>query len=147
MPLFADGLKKIRKNLTSLHAGERPKMENIGKFTPEQLKQINDLRVEDGLEPIADVIVFIGKHLYNSRCVGDGYSIEEVIVQVQSAFSSESVVRCEPNTVLANPVHREDGKGNTIQDEAVFECTQRHPFPELWSVIPKGDGRHPRKKE
>ena len=43
-------------------------------------------------------------------------------------------------TVMQNRCPRQDRYGNcTIRDLAVFECTARHPRPELYSVIPKGD--------
>ena len=59
MPLFADGLKKIRGNLEQIQNGERPKMVKIGVFTSDQLTYINQQRAEEELAPIEAVIVFI----------------------------------------------------------------------------------------
>jgi hypothetical protein len=146
LPLFADGLKKIRNNLAQLEAGERPKLVKIGTFTPDQLRTINEARQREGLAPVDAVVLFRGKHLYNSRYLRDGYSIEEILEQIQSAFSEHSEVTCEVSTVLRNAKVRIDAQGMEVNDEAVFECTQQHPFPELWSVIPKGDGKFGPKK-
>jgi hypothetical protein len=146
VPLFADGLKKIRSNLLQIEAGERPKLVKIGVFTKTQLQLINERRLEDELLPIEGVILFRGRHLYDSRCAEDGYSIEEVVEQIQSALDKDSVVDCERGTALISPKDRIDKAGNVIRDEAVFECTQKHPSPELWSVIPRGDGKNHFKK-
>ena len=141
MPLFADGLKKIRNNLLQIEAGERPKRVRIGVFTGTQLMLINEKRELQELQPIEGVIVFVGRHLHKSRCVNDAYSIEEVIEQIQCAFSEDSIVDCERGTALVSSKDRIDKAGNRIRDEAVFECTQKYPSPELWSVIPRGDGK------
>lgn len=42
-------------------------------------------------------------------------------------------------TVLRNPMRREDGYGAQVHDEAVLECTSKHPNAIVFSVIPKGD--------
>ena len=36
---------------------------------------------------------------------------------------------------------RDDGYGKQVRDHAVLELTARKPRVELFSVIPKGDGR------
>lgn len=146
MPLFADGLKKIRLNLHRIAAGERPKVVKIGVFTEAQLDQINEKRKEIDLKPIKAVILFFGRHLYQSRCKSDGYTIEDVLVQIESAFSVDSLVDCERGTALVSQRDRDDRNGKKIRDEAVFECTQRHPNPELYSIIPRGDGKNPHRK-
>lgn len=147
MPLFADGLKKIRQNLLRIEAGERPKVVKIGVFTEMQLALINESRKQINLKPINGVILFAGRHLYNSRCIEDGYTIEDVILQIESAFSEDSAVNTARGTALVSSRDRDDGKGHkNIRDEAVFECTQKHPNPELWSIIPRNDGKgHHRK--
>lgn len=147
MPLFADGLKKIRNNLHKIEAGERPQMARIGIFTETQLKFINEKRSEDGLLPIEAVILFVGRHLYKSRCVEDGYTIEEVMLQIENAFAEDSIVNCDRGTALVSSKDRDDGNGHrSIRDEAVFECTQKHPNPELYSIIPRGDGKGAHRK-
>ena len=52
-----------------------------------------------------------------------------------------------PMQAIENPSPRTDRLGNTIHDRAVFECMSRHPRPELYSVIPKGDHIKPEKKK
>jgi hypothetical protein len=142
VPLFADGLKKIRQNLFRIEVGERPKVVKIGVFTEAQLSLINESRAEIDLKPIKGVILFVGRHLYTSRCTEDGYTIEEVIVQIESAFCEDSTVNTNRGTALISSRDRDDGKGHpNIRDEAVFECTQKHPNPELWSIIPRNDGK------
>lgn len=42
---------------------------------------------------------------------------------------------------MRNLNKRKDYNGKLVNDEAVFECTARYPYAELYSVIPKGDGR------
>ena len=46
----------------------------------------------------------------------------------------------------AIPIREWTDNGNLVHDEAVFECTGRYPYADLYSVIPKGDGR-PRLKK
>jgi len=78
----------------------------------------------------------------------DGYSIDQVLEQIQSAFSDASVVDFSTSSsVMRNPNQRADHKGNLVNDEAVFECTSRYPYADLYSVIPRGDGRPGVRKE
>jgi hypothetical protein len=67
LPLFADGLKKIRNSLLLVQAGKPSPFVKIGTFTAEQLKLINKQRADE-LDPIEAVIILNGKHLYKSRC-------------------------------------------------------------------------------
>jgi hypothetical protein len=92
-------------------------------------------------------IVFIGRHFYASRAK-DGYTIGDMWTQIKAALSAESVVFANPKmTALESPVGRADGYGNTVHDRAIFECTQRKPRAELFSVIPKGDSQKPTTKK
>jgi hypothetical protein len=146
LPLFADGLRKIRRNLTLVESGQRPKTVKIGFFTAKQLSQINEAGILRGFPGLRPEILFHGTHLYKSRFLRDAYSIEEILEQIQSALSEASeVVPSASSTVIRNPNERRDRHGNSINDEAVFECTGRYPYAELYSVIPRGDGkRRPR---
>lgn len=146
MPLFADGLRKIRNSLLLVQAGESSPFVKIGAFTAEQLKMINEQRAQEELAPIDGIIIFNGKHLYRSRCIENGYSIEEILEQIQSAFCPTAEVSHDFSTVIRNPVERIDRDGKAVKDEAVFECSERHPSPILLSVIPRGDGRRKIKK-
>ena len=148
MPLSDDGLLRIRDNLAQAQAGERPSAVKIGFFTPEQLAQINKVRTSKGFPALLPEIVFHGLHLYKSRCVEDGYTIRHILEQIQSAFSDASVVDFSArSSVLRNPNKRTDHNGNLVNDEAVFECTGRYPYADLFSVIPRGDGRPGLKKK
>ncbi|MDR3752864.1 MAG: hypothetical protein P4K93_09305 [Terracidiphilus sp.] len=147
MPLYADGLRKIRRNLAEARSGLRPRAVKIGFFTAEQLAGINEARAERGFPALLPEIVFHGAHLYRSRCVRDGYTIDQVLEQIQSAFSDSSQVNFSASSsIMRNPDQRMDHNGNLVHDEAVFECTGRYPYADLFSVIPKGDGRPGLKK-
>ena len=58
----------------------------IGVLSEDQLIQINDFRSASGFPPIIATVVFIGKHIYKSRVVGDGYTIDDVLEQIESAM-------------------------------------------------------------
>jgi L-fucose mutarotase/ribose pyranase (RbsD/FucU family) len=93
-------------------------------------------------------VVFIGKHIYQNRIAKDGYTIEDVIDQITSAMHPDSLVLdTSKMTAMENPDLREDRYGNKVRDRAVFECTVRHPRPELFSVIPRGDLIKPQKRK
>jgi hypothetical protein len=85
MILFADGLKKIRRNLEEARAGLRPKAVGIGKFTEEELKRINRARTGRGFAALEPKEIFHGAHLYKSRCVENDYTIEQVMIQIENA--------------------------------------------------------------
>jgi hypothetical protein len=130
-----------------MHAGRRPKAVGIGKFTEEELKQINGARTAKGFSPLQPKVIFHGAHPYKSRCVENGYSIDHVMIQIESALCEASLL--EPShvsLVLRNPNGRTDEGGKCVHDEAVFECTGRFPFADLFSVIPRGDGKIKHKK-
>lgn len=88
-------------------------------------------------------ILYMGRHHYNSRAIKDGYTIDDLLKQIESALSESSVV--ENNKVLKNINLRDDGYGNMVEDRAVFEMTAKRPKMELFSVIPKGDNNKPPK--
>jgi hypothetical protein len=85
MPLFEGALEIIRTNLEEIAAARRPRRVTIGELSPEHLEQINACREENELPPISGEIVFIGRHLYESRIVNNGYSIDDVLEQIESA--------------------------------------------------------------
>jgi hypothetical protein len=148
VPLFADGIRKIRKSLELVAAGKKSPYVKIGAFTPDQLGSINAMRKEDEMEPIEAIIVCDGKHLYKSRCVKDGYSIDDVVEEIALAFElAIEAARGGWSTVLRNPGTRIGKEGHIIKDELVFECHQKHPNAALFSVIPRGDGRGPEQKK
>jgi hypothetical protein len=147
MPLRTEAAALIRANLEQIAAGRKARLVEVGALTPKQLADINKHRAAQGLIPISGEVVFIGKHIYQSRIEKDGYMIEDVIDQMSSAMQSDSLVLdTNKMTAMENPNLRTDRYGNKVRDRAVFECTARHPRPELFSVVPKGDLIKPQNK-
>ena len=91
-------------------------------------------------------VVFIGRRIYESRVVRDGYAVDDVVDQIASGMESASVVLKTPTmTSMENLVPRKDRYGNPVRDRIVFECSARYPRPELYSVVPKGDRIEPKR--
>lgn len=144
MPLNPDAVSLIRKQFEVVQKGQKPQAVVIGTLTEEQLNAINGERAARKLPLIVAEIKFQGRHIYQSRVVRDGYSIEDVIDQIRSALGETSEIQAVPKmTALVNRTLRQDRYGNNVRDHAVLECTNRHPYPELFSVIPKGDAIKP----
>ena len=140
MPLFENATDLIRTNLGRIKNKSHVHIVPIGTLTAEQLFSINASRLTDELTPIVEEVLFVGGHIYKSRIIGDGYTIEDVIDQISSAMDSAAIVLVTHYmTAMQNPHARLDRYGNLVKDRAVFECSSRHPLPELLSVIPKGD--------
>ncbi len=114
----------------------------------QQFNDLNAVRRGLGLHEIESrEIVFIGRHIHVSRSK-DGYTIDDMILQIESALSAAAVVFANPRmTAMNNSQARADGYGNRVHDRAIFECTQRKPRAELFSVIPKGDDQKPKTKK
>ena len=94
------------------------------------------------------VMVCNGKHLFNSRCTKDGYSIDEVLLQTERAI--ELVIHASSRgwgTALSSDPQPPDENGHSIIYEIVFECHGKYPRAALFSVIPYGDGKGPREKQ
>lgn len=144
MPLYENAIDIIRTNLEQLQNGERPRFVTIGKLTDEQLESINKKQTEKGLPIVqCNEILYMGRHHYESRVLKDGYTISDLIKQIESALSENSII--ENNKVLKSTTKRNDGYGNIVEDWAVFEMTAKRPRMELFSVIPKGDNNKPPK--
>ena len=145
MPIFENAVPLIRRQLEAIQDGERVTVFPVGRLTPAQLGAINAVRNLGGYLPIIDEVIFLGPHLYRSRVVKDGYSIEDVIEQIVSAMDMRAtVISTQKMTAMRNATPRTDCYGNRVCDLVVFECTARHPRPELYSVIPKGDLKKPK---
>jgi hypothetical protein len=144
LPLYPDAEAKIKANLRTAERGAKPTLVAIGTFTDRQWTDINAVRRGLGLHEIeSKEIVFLGRHFYASRAK-DGYTVDDMCTQINAALSDDSVAFANPKmTALESPQGRTDGYGNTVRDRAVFECTQRKPRAELFSVIPKGDIEKP----
>ncbi len=140
MPLLANARERMRINLEKIRDGEKVHAITIGQLTEKQLGDINSNRAIQQLPPIVAEVVFVGGHIYKSRVVRDGYTIEDVLDQISSAMDFSSVaIKTLKMTEIENPNPRSDRYGNEVKDRAVFECSARHPRPELYGVIPKGD--------
>jgi hypothetical protein len=140
MPLNKDAERLIRGNIAVIKRGQKPRPVIIGCLTDEQLEQINNFRRQHNFQEIVKEILFVGTHLYRSRVEQDGYTVEEILSQIESALCAESrLIPSLKMTVIENPEHRHDGIASKVRDQAVFECTGKFPHPELYSVIPTGD--------
>jgi hypothetical protein len=145
MPLFENATDAIRANLEALDRKEKVRLISIGTLTDSQFTAINQYRIKQGLPAISNEVVFIGSHIHKSRIVKDGYSIEDVIDQILSAFDPSSTVITGKMSAIKNPTSRADRYGNQVRDEAVFECSTKYPRAELFSVVARGDKIKPRK--
>ena len=145
MPLSENAEKRIRKNLQYIRNGRKAHPAVIGHLTDVQLAKMNEERAQRGFLPMGSRVMFVGQHVYDSRITQDGYSVDDVIAQIASAMDKDSTFHVNPkmNSVVSAKA-REDGYGNSVFDEAVFECSVRYPYPELLSVIPKGDKIKPK---
>jgi len=145
MPLFKNAQCLIRANLEEVAQGRRVRLVVIGNFTEEQYKNVNQVRKDLGLFPLeSNEIVFFGSHLYKSRVTGDGYTIDDVMLQIEYAMAATSEVRANTwMSTMRSTVLRKDGYGSEVLDEAVFEMSSRKPKAELYSVAPKGDKMTP----
>ena len=148
LPLYDDAIDKIRYNLTQISLGQKPALVSIGYLTEAQFKIINDERIILGRHEIEkNEIVFIGRHIYQSRA-GDGYTIDDIIEQISSSLSEASIVNITVKmTSIQNLEARQDRYGNFVKDMAVFEATAKKPRIELFSVIPKGDYNKPQNRK
>lgn len=146
MPLYPNGKELIRRNLEALESGERVPRVTIGRLTKTQIDAINAMQALEELPLSIDEVVFVGRHIYQSRILKDGYMIDDVIDQIENALSEISeVIANEYMTAIKNPVARLDRLGSFVHDEAILECTRYRPTPELFSVMPKGDKIKPQK--
>jgi hypothetical protein len=137
----------LREHLERVANGDRPPMIAIGRFTEVQFATINAGRTALDLHILEqNEILFIGRHLHASRSK-DGYHLDDIIRQILSALSEEALAHIDTFvSYTQNPIARDDGYGNQVNDRAVFEMTARKPRAELYSVMPKGDTIKPTKK-
>jgi hypothetical protein len=144
MPLVDGAEKHIRKNLQYIRNGRKAHPKVIARLTDAQLAKLNEERASRGFPPMRPEVLFVGQHIYDSRIVKDGYSVDDVLAQIASALDEASIFHVNPRTALVSSTTRDDGYGNSVQDQGIFECSVRYPKPELQSVIPKGDHIKPR---
>lgn len=142
MPIDPNKRDAIRANLQRIANGEKPPLIVIGELTQKQFADINAYRSAEQLPALESaVVVYQGRHHYESRSK-DGYTIEDMVLQIESALSAHSeVVAGKKMTGIQNKQGRNDGYGHTVKDLVVLELTSRKPRAEALSVIPKGDGK------
>jgi hypothetical protein len=104
LPLSEEAPALICANLEELQNGNRVRLVVIGTLTDAQLEAINQERQAHGYPPIVAEVVFIGRHVYESRVVRDGYSIDDALDQIANGMHSDSVVLNTPSmTAMENP--------------------------------------------
>ncbi|MGD0546411.1 MAG: hypothetical protein ABR991_01115 [Terracidiphilus sp.] len=146
MPLYPNAKDMIRKNLEAIQAGERAPRVVIGRLTKAQIEAVNAQQTAEELPLSIDEVVFVGRHIHKRRILQDGYTIEDVIQQIESAMNEGSeVIATQYMTAIRNPVARADRLGNLVHDEAILECSRYRPNPDIFSVMPKGDKIKPQK--
>lgn len=143
--LIENAIELIKANLECLQRGEKAPQITIGFFTAKQFEDINLYRQANQLPPLlSNEILYVGRHHYQSRVVRDGYQIEDLLLQIQSALTDLSeIVITKKGSTLVNKTLRDDGYGNQVEDTAVFEFTAKKPKSELFCVIPRFDNNKP----
>lgn len=142
MPLYDGAIELLRVQLDALRRGERVSLVVLGSLTDDQHRALCEFRLSRGLPGSASPeIVYLGRHHYDSRAA-QGYTVEDMVLQVEAALAADA----EPlftgkMTSIRSRIDRADGYGCMVRDQAIFEMTARKPRVELYSVIPKGDGR------
>ena len=148
MPVDPGRIDAICAHLERVKKGERVRPLDIGELTAGQFAAINQGRTEQGLPTLISAeIVYVGKHHFERRCRDDGYTILDMVAQLQSALAATSTVNVGPRrTLLHSVTPRHDGYGNVVLDECVLELLQYKPKAEAYSLIPKGDSNRPPKR-
>jgi hypothetical protein len=147
MPLYPDAERLIRSNLAVVARGKKPRAVVIGELTPRQIEDVNAQQRSRKLPEMDNKIVFVGLHLHDSRFKRDCYSVDQIVAQIASAMSEKSrLIKTFNRTAIENPIKRDDGLGNMVNDKAILECTAKFPSMELSSVIPRGDINRPDKQ-
>lgn len=110
MPIDPNKRDAIRANLQRIANGEKPPLIVIGELTQKQFADINAYRSAEQLPALESaVVVYQGRHHYESRSK-DGYTIEDMVLQIESALSAHSeVVAGKKMTGIQNKQGRNDG--------------------------------------
>jgi hypothetical protein len=78
---------------------------------------VNAQQATEDLPLSVDEVLFVGRHIYTRRILGDGYTIDDIIDQIESAMDEGSmVIANEYMTAIKNPVARKDRLGNLVRD-------------------------------
>ena len=139
MPIKPTDMAKIRGLLGAIERGQTTKKLTLSEpLTAQQFSDLQKARQGLGMPtPKENNFVFRGTHMYDSRAK-DGYTVDDMIRQLESGTSEKSVVIVDKNgrVGLQNPIPRNDGYGNAVNDTVTFELSGK---PEMLSAIPKGD--------
>ena len=141
MPLYAEGKGRILLQLQRLSRGEQVGVVEIGALTREQFDALCRQKCAMGHPaPGSPVLVYKGKHHYESRVGRDGYQLHDLVLQIESALGCDSTVVANRSMTAVVSAHlRDDGYGHRVRDRAILELQARKPRGEVFSVIPKGD--------
>jgi len=117
-------------------------------LTFQQHQHVREIRAALELPDVESPnIVYIGHHHFASRSA-QGYAIEDMVRQIQGCIDADAeILLFRRMTMLRSSTLREDGYGNKVRDEGIFELTRRKPRIELFSVIPRGDFISPLQKQ
>lgn len=146
MPLYLNAIDRIRENLKTVSLGGRPPLICIGELTTVQFMGINAWRMGNDFPLLGSPeVVYLGRHHHASRSK-DGYSIEDMILQLQNGMDANSIAKITTRmTRLESVTRRFDGYGNNVSDAVILELTARKPRAEAFSAIPYGDTIRPKK--
>jgi len=96
LPLSEEAPALIRANPEELQNGNRVRLVVIGTLTDAQLEAINQDRHAHGYPPIVAEVVFVGRHIYESRIVRDSYTVDDALDQIANGMRSDSVCSTLP---------------------------------------------------
>jgi hypothetical protein len=148
MPLHDNAHHLIRLQLERIARGERVPLIEIGYLTFQQHQHVRELRRRFELPDVeSPAIVYIGHHHFASRSA-QGYRVSDMVEQIRACVDADAeIMLFKRMTMMRASTLREDGYGNSVRDEGIFELTRRKPRIELFSVIPKGDRISPLQKQ
>lgn len=94
------------------------------------------------------MLVYLGRHHYDSRVRKDGYLPCDLVHQLEAALASTSVIETHRHmTAVVSASDRDDGHGNKVRDRAILELQARKPRAEVYFVVAKGDFIRPKKQQ
>ncbi|AOA71456.1 hypothetical protein BAY15_1022 [Stenotrophomonas rhizophila] len=149
MPLYDNAPTLILDQLRRIADGERVGIVEIGELTVSQFAELVRQKREMGHEPPASrMLVYLGRHHYDSRVRKDGYLPCDLVRQLEAALASTSVIETHRHmTAVVSTSDRDDGHGNKVRDRAILELQARKPRAEVYSVVPKRDFIRPKKQQ
>jgi hypothetical protein len=110
MPLADNAEKLIRKNLQYIRNGRKAHPVVIGTLTEIQLAKMNEERAGRKFPPMKAAVVFVGKHIYDSRVLKDGYSVDDVVAQIISGMHESCEFHANPKmNSLVSSTPRDEG--------------------------------------